>query len=167
MRVHSLCPCLSAARMRDINEYAGVCFAASRFRMSPRRVLQEYLGELWWHSGRLVAWSTLFAQLTERAREQAPQSSTRPARTLSGRPATRPPCAPRQATHGFTDKESKWEDACKIIEVVDARQAELKLPRVSKRKLQPEQQDAGAGSTRQWHSTHVRGFRRVVVCVCA
>lgn len=46
-----------------------------------------------------------------------------------------------EATHGFTDKESKWEDACKIIEVVDARQAELKLPRVSKRKLQPEQQD--------------------------
>mmetsp|Transcript_107402 Transcript_107402/g.310397 ORF Transcript_107402/g.310397 Transcript_107402/m.310397 type:complete len:526 (+) Transcript_107402:111-1688(+) len=46
-----------------------------------------------------------------------------------------------EATHGCTDKESKWADAQKIFEAMNGRQAQLGLPQLSVRRLEPEQQD--------------------------
>lgn len=53
-----------------------------------------------------------------------------------------------EVTHGITDKESKWDDARKIIEALEARQAELRLRRVSARILAPEQQDVTPSRSR-------------------
>lgn len=62
-----------------------------------------------------------------------------------------------EAIHGVTDKESRWEDASRIIQAIDTRQGQLGLPRVSVRKLKPEEQDQKPNRKR--NRTHHNYFR--------
>jgi hypothetical protein len=61
-----------------------------------------------------------------------------------------------EATHGNTDKESKWIDAQDILAALDRKQKALGLPAVSIRELEPEEQDVRPTSKK--NKTHHNYF---------